>query len=72
MKLIEGWKQAHKFASVRVAALAGLAAGYFAAYPEQLAAVMGMIPEWARPVLGFAIFAAAAGSRVTTFKGDQT
>ena len=64
MKLIEGWRQAHKFASVRLAALAGLVAAYFAAKPDELAAIMAMVPDWAKPLIGFALFAVATGSRV--------
>lgn len=71
MKLIDDWRKAHKLASVRLAALAGMIAAYFATYPEQFDAVMGMVPEWARFLIGFAVFAASAGSRVTSFKkGD--
>ena len=72
MKLIEEWKQAHRLASVRLAALAGIVAGYFAAYPDQLQALIATVPEEWRPVVstlsGLAVFVFAAGSRVTTFK----
>jgi len=64
MRLIDGWHQAHKFASVQLAAIAGLVAAYFAAKPEELSAIMAMLPEWAKPLIGFALFAVAAGTRV--------
>ncbi len=75
MKLIEGWKQAHKLASVRLAALAGIVAGYFTAYPDQLATLIAIVPEEWRPVAsvfaGLVVTTFAAGSRVASFKkGD--
>ena len=69
MKLIDEWKKAHKFASVRLAALAGIVAAYFAAKPEQLEAIMAQVPEWARPLIGLALFAVATGTRVVK-KGE--
>lgn len=69
MKLINEWRSAHKFASVRLAALVGLVASYFAAYPDQFEAVMAQVPESLRPLLGFVLFAVATGARVVK-KGD--
>ena len=76
MKLIDNWKAAHKWASVRLAMLAGLAVAYFAAYPDQWQAVLATIPEPLRPWFGLMVFAVAGGSRVVTFarpaSGEQS
>ena len=71
MKLIANWKAAHKFASVRLAALAGLVVAYFAAYPEQWQAVLHSVPEAYRPLVGLLVFAIAGGSRVVSLRGPQ-
>ena len=71
MKLIDNWKAAHKWASVRLAMLAGLAVAFFTAYPNQLEVLIDAVPEQYRPLaslaVGFVVFATAAGSRVVTF-----
>lgn len=64
MKLINDWRKAHKFASVRLAALAGVVVAYFAAYPDQWQAVLNSVPEAYRPLVGLLVFAMAGGSRV--------
>ena len=75
MKLIDNWKAAHKWASVRLAMLAGLAVAFFTAYPNQLEVLIDAVPEQYRPLaslaVGFVVFATAAGSRVVTFKQES-
>lgn len=74
MKLIDNWKAAHKFASVRLAALAAVAGAYFTAFPAQLETLLDAVPEAYRgPVgvlVGLVIFATAAGARVASFNKD--
>lgn len=69
MKLIDNARDWHKFASVRLAALAGVVAAYFAQYPDQWAAFVAMFPEPVRPLVGLGLFVVAAGTRVVSFKG---
>lgn len=69
--LVDGWRKAHKFASVRLAALAGLVVAYFAAYPDQWQAVLHSVPEAYRPLVGLLVFAMAGGSRVVSLRGPQ-
>lgn len=69
MNLIEDWaEKVWKLWSVRLAALAGIVAGYFAAYPGELQKLVGMVPEAYRPVasllIGVFVFATATGSRL--------
>ena len=71
MKLIDNARDWHKFASVRLGMLAGLIAAYFAQYPDQWAAFVAMFPEPVRPMVGLALFVAAAGTRVVSFKGKS-
>lgn len=70
VRLIDGWKKAHKFASVRLAALAAVVVAYFAAYPDQWQAVLHSVPEAYRPLVGLLVFAMAGGARVASFKKD--
>ena len=79
MKLIENWRSAHKFASVRLAAIAGVIGGYFASNPEQLVALIdwakSLLPESIGPlvpiIIGLLVTTVSASARVTTFKSDQ-
>ena len=69
MNLIEDWAgKVWKLWSVRLAALAGIVAGYFAAYPNELQKLVGMVPEAYRPLasllIGVFVFATATGSRL--------
>jgi hypothetical protein len=68
-RLIDNARHAHKLASVQLAALAGLAAGYLAANPEQTEALLALLPDGPLRVLasagiGLFVFGMAAGSRV--------
>lgn len=64
MTIIDDINQAWRFASVRLAVLAGIIAAWAASDPAGFAALVETLPEWARPLVGLAVFAAAAGSRV--------
>jgi hypothetical protein len=66
MNFIDNINQAWRFASVRLALIAGLFAAWVASQPADFAALVEMLPPWARPLLGFAVFAIATLSRVTT------
>lgn len=73
MKLVEGWASHWwKFWSVRLAMVAGLAAGYLAAYPDELKTLIAYVPEKWRPLVSMAIglfvFASATGSRLVVQK----
>ena len=71
MTFIDNINQAWRFASVRLALIAGLFAAWVASEPAQFAALVEMLPAWARPLLGFAVFAVATLSRVTTTAPKQ-
>lgn len=69
MNMIENWTQkVWKLWSVRLAALAGVVAAYFAAYPGELQKLVSMVPEGYRPLasmaIGLFVFATATGSRL--------
>lgn len=69
MKLIDEARQWHKFASVRLAALAGVVAAYLAANPEQTQALLDLLPQGPARVLasagiGLFVFGLAAGTRL--------
>lgn len=73
MKLIEAsLAQIWRLWSVKLAMLAGIIGGYFAAYPAELAKLVGAVPEQYRPVasvlLGLLIFATATGTRIVAQK----
>jgi hypothetical protein len=65
MNFIDDINQAWRFASVRLAVIAGIIAAWAAAKPDEFAQIVGMLPEWARPLIGLAVFAAATLARVT-------
>ena len=63
-KFIDNVREAWRFASVRLAVLAGLIAAWAASDPAAFAELVQHLPPWARPLLGFAVFAIATGTRV--------
>ena len=71
MKFIDNINEAWRFASVRLALLAGLFAAWAASQPEDIAALVESLPMWARPLIGFSIFAIATLSRVTTIRATE-
>lgn len=69
IKLIDEAKQWHRFASVRLAALAGIVAGYLAANPDVTNALLNLLPDGPQRVLasagiGLFVFASATGTRL--------
>ena len=72
MNLIENPAQAWRFASVRLAALAGIITAWAAQNPADAAmlwnTIVTAVPEPARPVFGLAVFAVPALLRVIRFK----
>jgi hypothetical protein len=70
MNFIDDINQAWRFASVRLAVIAGLIAAWAASDPAGFAALVEMLPVWARPLVGFAVFALATMARVTTTKQE--
>jgi fructose-specific phosphotransferase system IIC component len=73
MKLIENWAEALWRAwSIRLAMIAGVVGGYFAAYPAELQKLVSMVPEEWRPlasiVVGILIFSTATGARLVQQK----
>ncbi|MEI6644075.1 MAG: hypothetical protein WCL10_18800 [Novosphingobium sp.] len=72
MNFIDDINQAWRFASVRLAVIAGIIAAWAAAYPQDFAQLVGALPEWARPLIGLAVFAAATLARVTKVGGQDT
>ena len=61
MKLIEEARQFWRLWSVRLAAVAGMLAGYMTAFPEQVQQLFDYVPEQWRPIAsvatGLAVFA---------------
>jgi hypothetical protein len=75
MKLVEEAKHFYKLGSIQLAAFAGVAAAYLAANPNETEKLLGLLPDgpWrvmASILIGFAVFSAAAGSRLVT-KGSN-
>ncbi len=70
MKLIENWaEQLWKAWSIRLAAIAGVVAGYLAANPEQTEALLALLPDGPLRVLasagiGLFVFSLATGARL--------
>ena len=52
MRLIEEARQAWRFASVRLAIVAGVISGWAATDPQGFAKLMESLPEGARPLVG--------------------
>jgi len=49
--MVDEWKSAYKWASVRLAVLAGMIATYIATYPDQFAQIVEHLPTWAKPLV---------------------
>ena len=70
MKLIEDWAETlWKAWSVRLAAIAGVVAGYLAANPDQTEALLALLPDGPLRVLasagiGLFVFSLATGARL--------
>jgi hypothetical protein len=62
---IDNINQAWRFTSVRLAVLAGLIAGWAASDPQGYAHLVELLPLWARPLIGFSVFAIPVLARVT-------
>jgi hypothetical protein len=77
MKLIENWaEQLWKAWSIRLAAIAGIVAGYLAANPEQTEALLALLPDGPLRVLasagiGLFVFSLATGARLVKQGGDD-
>lgn len=64
MKLIEEARQAWRFASVRLAIVAGVISGWAATDPQGFAKLMESLPEGARPLVGVLVAGAAIYTRL--------
>lgn len=69
IKLIDEAKSWHKFASVRLAALAGVVAAYLAANPDVTNELLGLLPNGpmrtlASAGIGLFVFSLATGARL--------
>jgi len=76
MKLIDNWLETLlKAGSIRLAALAGVVAGYLAANPDQTEALLALLPDGPMRVLasagiGLFVFSLATGARLVS-KGKR-
>lgn len=74
MKLIDNWLETLlKAGSIRLAALAGLVAGYLSANPDQTQALLALLPDGplrtvAAAAVGLFVFSLATGARLLTTK----
>lgn len=72
MKLIDNWLETLlKAGSIRLAALAGVVAGYLAANPDQTQALLALLPDGPMRVLasagiGMFVFSLATGARLVS------
>lgn len=65
MRLIENWAtHMWKLWSVRLAAFAGVIAGWAATDPQGFARLMETVPEGVRPLVGLIVFLAATYTRL--------
>lgn len=64
MTLIEEARQAWRFASVRLAIVAGFISGWAATDPQGFARLMETVPEPLRPLVGFLVAGSAIYSRI--------
>lgn len=67
-RLVDNWRQAWKWGSVRLALLAGVISGWAASDPNGFARVVDLLPEWARPLLGLAVAISAIGTRLASVR----
>lgn len=77
MKLIDNWLETLlKAGSIRLAAMAGIVAGYLAANPEQTQALLALLPDGPMRVLasagiGMFVFSLATGARLVRKSGGE-
>lgn len=64
MTLIENARQAWRFASVRLAIVAGVVSGWAATDPQGFATLMESVPEQLRPLVGVLVAGAAIYTRL--------
>ena len=64
MKLIDNARQAWRFASVRLAVVAGIITGWAATDPYGWQQLMEFVPEPLRPLVGFLVAGSAIYSRI--------
>lgn len=70
MRLIDEWRRSWRWASVRLAVVAGAVSGWAASDPAGFARAVDLLPPWARPLVGLVVTMTAIGARVTT-KGTR-
>lgn len=70
MKLIADWRRSWRWASVRLAVVAGALSGWAASDPASFMRIVDLLPPWARPLVGIAVTLAALSARLTT-KGTK-
>lgn len=73
LKLIDEARKWHKLASVRLAMIAGVVAGYLAANPSVTQDLLALLPDgpwrvFASVGIGLFVFSAAAGTRLVKQK----
>ncbi|HQS71623.1 MAG: hypothetical protein B7Y36_18955 [Novosphingobium sp. 28-62-57] len=71
MQLIEEARQAWRFASVRLAVLAGVVSGWAATDPHGFAKLMDSLPEEVRPLVGVLVAGSAIYTRLIK-QGDKS
>lgn len=69
MTLIENARQAWRFASVRLAIVAGVVSGWAATDPQGFAKLMETVPEQFRPLVGVLVAGAAIYTRLVKQEG---
>lgn len=69
MTLIEEARQAWRFASVRLALVAGVVSGWAATDPNGFASLMNSLPQGIRPLVGVLVAAAAIYTRLVKQEG---
>jgi hypothetical protein len=72
LHLVDDWRRSWRWASVRLAWLAGISAGVLTAYPDELKGLVAYVPEPWRPLASLAVALAVGGlpwlARVTKRK----
>ena len=77
MKLIDNWLETLlKAGSIRLAAMAGIVAGYLAANPDQTQALLALLPGGpmrglAAAGIGMFVFSLATGARLVRKSGGE-